>query len=188
MQDWLKTGQTQLSEQVSGEQDVITLSKNIITFLTTYLEAQVCVFYLLEEVERFDAETEQEDNTTNAHLKLIASYAYTQRKGVANEISVGEGLVGQAALEKQRIIVTEVPENYIHIQSGLGETVPRNLLVIPFMYENAVKGVIEMGSVHELTEVQLELLEQVMPNIGIAMNTAESRTKMQALLSMNSEQ
>ncbi len=188
IQDWLKTGQTQLSEQVSGEQDVITLSKNIITFLTTYLEAQVGVFYLLEEVERFEAETEQEDNTTSAHLKLIASYAYTQRKGVANEISVGEGLVGQAALEKQRIIVTEVPENYIHIQSGLGETVPRNLLVIPFMYEKAVKGVIEIGSVHEVTEVQLELLEQVMPNIGIAVNTAESRTKMQALLSMNREQ
>ncbi len=84
--------------------------------------------------------------------------------------------------------MTEVPENYIHIQSGLGETVPRNILVIPFMYENAVKGVIEMGSFHGFTETQLELLEQVMPNIGIAINTAESRTKMQALLAMNSEQ
>jgi len=63
-----------------------------------------------------------------------------------------------------------------------GEAVPQQLLVIPFLYENAVKGVIEMGSFHEITAVQLELLDQVMPNIGIAVNTAESRAKMQALL------
>jgi hypothetical protein len=118
----------------------------------------------------------------NARLKLIASYAYTQRKNMANEFQMGEGLLGQAALEKQRILVTEVPEEHIQIQSGTGEAVPQNLLVMPFMYENAVKGVIEIGSFHVITEVQLELIEHVMPIIGIAVNTADSRTKMQALL------
>jgi CHASE3 domain sensor protein len=170
IQDWLKTGQTQLSEQLRGEQDVLTLANNIITFLSTYLKAQVGVFYLLENTGK------------EARLKLLASYAYTQRKGVANEFHIGEGLIGQAALEKERIIVTEIPEDYISIQSGLGEAVPKQLLVIPFLYENAVKGVIEMGSFHEITEVQLELLDQVMPNIGIAVNTTESRASMQELL------
>lgn len=170
-QDWLKTGQTQLNQEISGEQDIITLAEKMITFLTSYLEAQIGVFYLLEEKE-----------TRDIHLKLVASYAYTQRKGMANEFKMGEGLVGQAALEKQTIFVTEIPADYIHIQSGLGEAVPQNIIVIPFLYENAVKGVIEIGSFHKLTEVQLELLEQVMPNIGIAINTADSRTKMQALL------
>ena len=169
LQDWLKTGQTQLSQQLSGEQDVLTLANHIITFLTTYLKAQVGVFYLLEN-------TGQE-----ARLKLLASYAYTQRKGTKNEFEL-EGLIGQAALEKERIIVTEIPEDYISIQSGLGEAVPQQLLVIPFLYENVVKGIIEIGSFHEITDVQLELLDQVMPNIGIAVNTAESRAKMQALL------
>jgi methyl-accepting chemotaxis protein len=173
-QDWLKTGQTQLSQEISGEQDIITLAEKMITFLTSYLEAQVGVFYLLDE--------KGGNENSDARLKLVASYAYTQRKGMANEFKTGEGLVGQAALEKQKIFVTEIPADYIHIQSGLGEAVPQNIIVIPFMYENAVKGVIEIGSFHKLTEVQLELLEQVMPNIGIAINTADSRTKMQSLL------
>jgi len=170
IQNWLKSGQTQLNEQISGEQDVITLAKNIITFLTTYLEMPVGVFYALENADK------------EASLKLLASYAYTQRKGTANEFKMGEGLVGQAALEKERIIVTDIPGDYINIQSGLGEAVPQQLIVIPFLYENAVKGIIEIASFQEITEVQLELLDQVMPNIGIAVNTAESRTKMQALL------
>jgi len=198
IQNWLKTGQTQLNEQISGEQDVMMLAKNIITFITTYLEAQVGVFYLLEKEEKRGVAQEKigsvpgemgwEKTSDNAYLKLIASYAYTQRKGIANEFKLGEGLIGQAALEKQKIIVTEIPADYIQIQSGLGEAIPQQLIVMPFMYEKAVKGVIEIGSFHEFTETQLELLEQVMPNIGIAVNTAESRTKMQALLSTNSNQ
>ncbi len=170
IQNWLKSGQTQLNEQITGEQDVMTLAKNIITFLTTYLEMPVGVFYILENV----------NNETR--IKLLASYAYTQRKGTANEFKMGEGLVGQAALEKERIIVTDIPDDYINIQSGLGEAAPQQLIVIPFLYENTVKGVIEIGSFQEITKVQLELLEQIIPNIGIAVNTAESRTKMQALL------
>lgn len=189
LQDWLKTGQTQLNEQMRGEQDVMTLAKNIITFLTTYLEAQVGVFYLLEqgklseEQGARDAEQGQLPAISgSARLKLIASYAYSQRKGLSNEYKLGEGLIGQAALEQQSILVTDVPEDYISIQSGSGEAVPHNLLVTPFLYENAVKGVIEIGSFHEITEVQYDFINQAMPSIGIAINTAESRTMMQELL------
>jgi HAMP domain-containing protein len=182
IQDWLKTGQTQLNQQISGEQDIITLAKNFITFLTTYLEAQVGVFYWLRTESQGQGLNGNEAADENARLKLIASYAYTQRKGIETEFKIGEGLIGQAALEKQRILVTEIPEDYICIQSGSGKAVPQQLLVIPCLYENAVKGVIEIGTFHEITEVQLEFLAQVMPNIGIAVNTAESRTKMQALL------
>jgi len=173
-QDWLKTGQTLLNEQMRGEQAVMTLAKNIITFLTPYVEAQIGVFYLWDTVREGNHETSQ--------LKLVASYAYTQRKGLPTEFQLGEGLIGQAALEQQIILVTDVPDDYIHIESGLGEAVPQNLLVMPFLYENTVKGVIELGSFHAMTEVQLEFLKQVLLNIGIAVNTAESRTKMQALL------
>jgi len=170
VQDWLKTGQTQLSEKITGEQDLTTLANNIITFLVSYLKAQVGVFYMLEDRE-----------TDNACLKLLASYAYNQRKGISNEFKIGEGLVGQAVLEKQRILMTQIPKDYMTIKSGIGETVPKQIIVIPFLYENVVKGVIEIGSLHEFTKVQLDLLEQVMSNIGIALNTAESRTKMQTL-------
>ncbi len=173
-QDWLKTGQTLLNEQLRGEQEVAMLAKNVINFLTPYVEAQIGVFYLLEEANQGTSEA--------ARLKLVASYAYTQRKGLPTEFPIGEGLIGQAALEQQFILVTEVPEDYIHIESGLGEAVPQNILVMPFLYENVVKGVIELGSFQVMNEIKLEFLKQVMPSIGIVVNTAESRTKMQALL------
>ncbi|MCK5718493.1 MAG: GAF domain-containing protein [Thiomargarita sp.] len=174
VQDWVKTGQTQLNQQVSGEQNLITLAEKVITFITTYLDAQVGVFYLLEHGES------GAKNVTN--LKLAASYAYTQRKGMSNNFKIGEGLVGQAAMEKQKILVTDIPDDYIYIQSGLGESVPKNIVVYPFMYDSAVKGVVEIGAFNELSPIQLEWLDQVMPSIGIAVNTAESRMQMQALL------
>lgn len=174
IQDWIKTGQTKLNQQISGEQNIIALAEKVITFLTTYLEAQVGVFYLVEH------QNVEIENAT--FLKLVASYAYTQRKGMNNQFKMGEGLVGQAAMEKQKILVTDIPDDYIHIQSGLGEAVPKNIVVFPFMYELSVKGVIEIGAFNEISAIQLDWLEQVMPNIGIAVNTAKSRMQMQAIL------
>jgi methyl-accepting chemotaxis protein len=184
-QDWLKTGQMQLNQKITGEQEMMTLAKNVITFLTTYLNAQVGAFYMLEERKKMKEEKAKEelgDFDENIWLKLIASYAYTQRKGSPNEFQLGEGLVGQAALEQQSILVTDIPEDYIAIQSGLGETIPQNILVIPFLYENTVKGIIEIASLHTFTDIQLEFLEQIMPSIGIAVNTTTSRMQMQQIL------
>ena len=168
IQDWIKTGKTQLNEQMSGVQDVITLAKKIINFITPYVKAQIGVFYYVE------------DNKENINIKFLSSYAYSQ--SIATDFKLGEGLIGQAVLEKQKILVTDVPKDYIQIQSSLGKSLPKNILVIPFSFENVVKGVIELATVHKLTTVQQDFLEQVMPHIGIAVNTAESRSQMQALL------
>ncbi|MCP4698943.1 MAG: response regulator [Gammaproteobacteria bacterium] len=170
-QDWLKTGQTQLNEQMSGKQDIVTLAKNIIVFLSTYLGAKVGIFYLAKQ-----------NGERNPRLKMISSYAYVRRKGFVNEFELGEGLVGQAGLERQSITVNEVPDDYIRIQSGLGHAVPKNIAVVPFLYENTLAGVVELGFLQELTELQLEFLNQVMPTIGITVNTTEAHTKMQELL------
>ncbi|MEK8017617.1 MAG: response regulator [Candidatus Parabeggiatoa sp.] len=173
IQDWLKTGQTQLSEQISGEQEIIQLAKNIITFLATYLDMPVGLFYRLEEPKK----------DQKPRLKLIASYAYTHRKGVSTDFQIGEGMVGQSALEQKPILMTKVPDNYyLRIQSGLGQGLPHHVLVQPFMYEETVKGVIELASFKSITEIQQEFLNQIMPSIGIAINSAESRTRMQVLL------
>jgi signal transduction histidine kinase/CheY-like chemotaxis protein/methyl-accepting chemotaxis protein len=179
-QDWLKTGQAQLNTQMSGEQDLQTLAKSIITFLTTYLEAKVGLFYL-----------KMEPRTTEQfpYLQIIASYAYTLATNSRQQFVIGEGLVGQAALEKRLISCVHTPEEYTYItRSGLSQTVPRCVVISPFLYENQVSGVIELGSTDSLTELQQELLAQVMPSIGIAINTAFSRTRMQALLQQSQEQ
>ena len=179
-QDWLKTGQAQLNNQMSGEQDINTLAKSIITFLTTYLDAKVGLFYLWVE-PKF---TEQ-----SPYLQIIASYAYTSSEKAPQQFLLGEGLIGQAALEKRTISCIHTPEEYTYIiRSGLSQAVPRCVFISPFLYENKVSGVIEIGSADILTELSKELLEQVMPSIGIAINTALSRTRMQLLLRQSQEQ
>jgi signal transduction histidine kinase/CheY-like chemotaxis protein/methyl-accepting chemotaxis protein len=176
-QDWLKTGQTQLSEKMSGEQELAKLTKKVITFLATYLEMPIGMFYWYEEGDK------------KSRLKLVASYAYTHRQGIRNEFLMGEGLVGQAALEKQEIIITKVPDDYyVKIRSGLGKALPRTVIVQPLLYENTVKGVIELASFKPITDIQREFLAQIMPSIGIALNTAESRSRMQVLLEQSQKQ
>ncbi len=169
-QNWLKTGQTNLNDQLSGEQNILQLAKNTIDFITPYVGAQIGAFYLFEESPKPGC------------LKMMASHAYMRRKNVANEFKLGESLVGQAALEKKMIMITQPPADYLCIQSGLGMGTPRAILVIPFLYEETLKGVIEIASFNRFTEVQIEFLHQVMSNIAIVINSAQSRDKMQELL------
>jgi len=170
-QDWLKTGQMKLNDRMRGEQELIDLSKNILAFLVNYLPAQMALIYLIELDERH-----------LSFLRLTASYHYTHRKNLDNRFYFGEGLVGQAALEQQAILVTDDVEEFIRFESNGKNVVIQNIIAIPFSYENKVKGVIKLGSVDKLTTTQLEFLELAMTNIGIAVNTAESREKMRALL------
>ena len=172
-QDWLKTGQTQLSEKLSGELDILQISENIINFVTPYLEAQIGAIYLLEE---------SEDNTKDGILKLKASYGYEWRKSVANQFKLAQGLVGQAALEQKTIVITESFDDYNYVQSALKEGTLSAILAMPFMYENKIKGVLELASIKEFTKDKLEFLELIAPMIAIAVNTAESQQKMEILL------
>jgi signal transduction histidine kinase/DNA-binding response OmpR family regulator len=174
-QNWLKTGQAQLNEQISGEQSIKQLAENVVNFLTAYMEAQVGAFYILEEKQP-------------PCLRMMATHAYVWRKSTANTFELGESIVGQAGFEQKMFIITKPPEDYIQIQSGLGESRPTAILVIPFLYENTLKGVIELASFTLFSKVQLQFIQQVMPSIAIAVNTAESRTKMQELLEQSQAQ
>jgi signal transduction histidine kinase/CheY-like chemotaxis protein len=169
-QDWLKTGHTQFNEHIRGDQDIAKLAKNAIYFLATYIEAQVGLFYLLK------------DDQPQASVKLLASYAYiaTDRP---TEFLVGEGLVGEAARIQKTISITQRPEEcHSIIRSGLADALPYHIFIIPFFYEDTLKGIIEIGSHEALTDIQREFLEQVMPSIGIAVNMTESRSRLQTLL------
>jgi len=175
-ENWLKTGQAELNKLVSGEQKISVLAKKIISFLSTYSNGQVGLFYLFKE-------SEQEDKEPS--LKLIASYAYTEfdSNKRPNRFSIGEGLVGQAALEQKNLVFTQDREDCPAIvRSGLADVQPCHVLIFPLLYEGNVKGVIEIGSSKSLNETQRNFLEQAMPNIAIAVNTTESRDRMQELL------
>ena len=176
IQDWLKTGRAKLNEQTTGEQDFVTLAKKIISFLTTYVEAEVGLFYTLTE------------ENGQQYLQIIASYAYIDNDD-SPKVLVTKGLAGQAALEQKVISLTQTSEECLPIsRSGLAGALPKHVLLLPFLYENEVKGVIEIGSGTIMTDIQQGFLEQAMPNIGIAVNTAKSRTQMQTLLEQSQRQ
>ena len=176
IQNWLKTGQSQLSEQTSGEKDIVQLAEDIINFLTPYLEAQVGAFYIVKE------------DQAEPYLKMIASHAYVWRKNAVYEFKIGEGIIGQSALERKLFVTAQAPADYVFIQSGLGESPPRAILIAPFLYENRLKGAIELAAFTPFTTTQLEFLNQILPLIAIAINTAESRTQMQILLEQSQQQ
>ncbi len=177
-QDWLKTGLAKLNEKLRGEQEVTTLAKNTIDFLTPYLEAQVGLFYL----RRTDSNQQQ-------YLQRVASYAYTPPDHLPDRFRLGEGLVGQAALEKRAMACTHQPEEYTYIiRSSLSKAIPRHVLLMPFLHEDHVLGVVELGSFEPLTTMQRDFLEQAMPSLGIAVNSTEARDQMQVLLAQSQSQ
>ncbi|MBF0464463.1 MAG: response regulator [Nitrospirae bacterium] len=174
IEDWKKTGYTQIGEIMRGEQDVITLSQRLIVFISEYMGALIGAIYL----------TQKTQNT----LKLTGTYAHTKRKNLSNEFAFGDGVTGQAALEKQSILLTEVPEDYIKITSGLGESAPSNILVTPLIYNGEVKGVIELGAFTAFTERHMEFMKSVSEAIAISFGVVQSRDSMKELLILTQNQ
>jgi signal transduction histidine kinase/DNA-binding response OmpR family regulator len=164
---WLKSGQSGLGEVTAGLTDEQQLCEKIIRYLTPLVGAQVGGFYRAGEDGKY---------------RLRASHAYVVRKTGAHEFSPGQGLVGQAALEKQPILITGIPEDYISIRSGLGEAAPRNILVFPLVYENTVRGVLEFASIEKLGENAFELLERIDEAIAVVLVSAEARQENVMLL------
>ncbi len=164
--NWLLTGNTELNAKTQGEKEINYLAQDVINQLTTYMKAQIGSIYIMED----------------GQLNLAGSYAFHYRKDNVNAIKPGQGLVGQAALEKKSIVFSEVPGDYIKINSGLGNSSPKNIIVFPFQYAGQVKGVIEIGSVSAFSDLDLQFLDLVAENIGIAFNSSQSRTRMKELL------
>lgn len=170
--NWLKTGQSQLAEQLRGNFSIVELSNKIITFLAHYLNAKVGVFYSV---------------TDNNTLKLLASYAYTHRKELSNEFKVGEGLLGQTVLERKIMAVDNLPEDYLLIGSGLGSSKTASVLIAPIILNDVVKAVIELGTFETFTELQIEFLNLISESIAITLETANKNTMMISLLKETQE-
>jgi HAMP domain-containing protein/signal transduction histidine kinase/CheY-like chemotaxis protein len=170
-QDWLNSNLARFSGMMQGQRDLQTVSRLIMSELTPLVGAGYGAFFLTEEQE--DSEPE---------LQLISSYGYKQRKSMSNRYTFGESLVGQAALEKQSILVTEPPDDYVKVASGLGEAPPRNIVVMPVLFEDQVMAVIELASFLPFGEVQSAFLDQLGETIGIVINTIQATMRTEELL------
>lgn len=167
LENWFKNGLAEISDHMRGDSDVAELSKNVITFLSRYLDAKVGAVYSADE---------------NDCLQLTGSYAFQKRKGLSSSFKIGEGLVGQAALEKETIQLSKIPADYMTIGSGLGEAPPCAIIVVPLINEHRVEGVAELGFLEEPTDDKRNFLLQAAEPIALSFRVARNRKKMKALL------
>ncbi|MCH7807285.1 MAG: response regulator [Proteobacteria bacterium] len=173
-QNWLKTNLSRFGEIMQGKKDLQSLAEVLITELCQVLDASHGVFY------QFAQGTEE--NPEDPELRLLSSYAYKKRKNLTNVFALGEGLVGQCALEKKRIIIENVPDDYVKISSGLGDGAPKNLVVLAVLFEDNLMGVVELASFQQFTENQLAFLDQLMVSVGIVTNSVNARARTETLL------
>jgi signal transduction histidine kinase/DNA-binding response OmpR family regulator/HAMP domain-containing protein len=165
-QDWLKTNLAKFSRMLQGQKDLLTVGRLILSELAPVVSAQRGAFYLLE-------------SEGQPRLKLLAAYADQARPEAAAGFAIGEGIVGQCALEKRKIALDTVPRDYVRISSGLGSAPPLNLIVLPVIFETEVRGVIELASFERFNPAHHAFLDQLMESIAIVINTigANSRTE-----------
>jgi signal transduction histidine kinase/CheY-like chemotaxis protein/HAMP domain-containing protein len=177
-QDWLKTNLERFSRMLQGQRDLATVSSVILSELAPLVSAQHGVFYTLVGAD------EQGDPV----LLYQAGYGYQERKHLANRFRLGEGLVGQCASEKQRILLTEVPSDYVMINSGLGSSSPLNIIVLPVLFEGSVRAVIELASFNAFSPTHQAFLDQLVEIIGVVLNTIEANTVTENLLRQSQSQ
>ena len=169
-QTWLKTNLADVSQRLQGQRNLANISNLLLSNLATIVDAQQGAFYGLNET------------TGQPQLKRLGSYARDQSRSLSESIQLGEGLVGQCALEKRTILLNEVPSDYFQINSALGSVCPRSLIVLPVMFEKQVVAVIELASLQPFTEAYLDFLNQVSDTIGVALNTIAADMRTQQLL------
>src|SRR5688572_8235972 len=153
---------------LQGQRDMQAVSRMILSELASLVSAQHGLFYVLEEKDE-------------PRLILRASFAHREGGG-SSSFALGEGLVGQCALERERILLTDVPGDYVRVGSGLGEAAPLNIVVVPVLFEGQVKAVIELASFRRFSEIHLAFLEQLMESIGIVLNTIAATMQTENLL------
>jgi HAMP domain-containing protein/signal transduction histidine kinase/CheY-like chemotaxis protein len=169
-QDWLKTNLAKFSSMMQGQKNLETVSRLIMSELTPLVSAHHGGFFMMDW------------EGAGPILKLTSTYAYRERKGVGNRFRLGEGLIGQCALEKKTILLTRVPHDYIHISSGLGEAPPLNIVVLPVVFEGEVKAVIELASFHTFSPIHQLFLDQLMESIGVVLNMIGANMRTEELL------
>jgi CheY-like chemotaxis protein/signal transduction histidine kinase/HAMP domain-containing protein len=173
-QDWLKTNLAKFTNMLQGQRDLTTVGQMLLTELTPLVSAQLGVIYQMEGEE-------------GPSLKLLSAYAAGGMNGHPQRVQVGEGLIGQCAADKRRILVTEMPGDAVTIGSALFKVAPRNVIVLPVLFENQVKAVIELASVTAFTTLQTTFLEQLTASIGIVLNSIEASMQTEGLLKQSQQ-
>jgi len=172
--DWFKTGINELNAIMRGEQKTEEMAEKVLTFLAGYLKAGAGAFYLYDD--------------KGQALLLTASYAFTRRKNLGERFRLGEGIIGQAALEKKTICLSNAPPDYLQIGSALGESVPANIVALPLLHNGQLVAALELATFTPFSDRELDFLHQAMEGIAIGLGVAHSRQRINALLEQTQQQ
>ncbi|HEX7686272.1 MAG TPA: HAMP domain-containing protein, partial [Burkholderiaceae bacterium] len=169
-QDWLKTNLAKFSRMLQGQRDLVAVGQLILSELAPVVGAQQAEFYVMGS----SAEAPK--------LRLIASYASGGQATHGKEVHLGEGLVGQCAVDKRKLLLTNVPSTAFRIASGLSESTAMDVLVLPVVFEGQMRGVLELASLERFNPVHEAFLDQLTESIGIVINTIEANSRTEDLL------
>ncbi|WP_436251467.1 HAMP domain-containing protein [Mesorhizobium amorphae] len=169
-QDWLKTNLARFSRMLQGERDLATVSRLIMSELAPLVNAQYGVFYVTNRDEE------------ESYLELAASYGAESKAAIKQRLDLREGLVGQSAADKRAIMLDNVPPDFLRITSGLGGASPANVIILPALFEDEVKAVIELASFSEFRDTHQSFLNQLMESVGIVLNTIAATMRTEGLL------
>ncbi len=169
-QDWLKTNLARFSRMLQGERDLATVSRLIMSELAPLVNAQYGVFYVTNRDEE------------ESYLELAASYGAESKASIKQRLDLREGLVGQSAADKRAIMLDNVPPEFLRVTSGLGSASPANVIILPALFEDEVKAVIELASFGEFRDTHQSFLNQLMESVGIVLNTIAATMRTEGLL------
>ena len=169
-QDWRKTNLAKFSRMLQGQKDLVAVAQMILSELVPVVGAQQAEFYVLDSAR------------AAPKLQLLASYASGGQGAHGKELALGEGLVGQCAVDKQKILMHGVPADAIRISSGLALCSPQNILVLPVVFEGQAKGVLELASFERFSSTHQAFLDQLTESIGVVINTIEANMRTENLL------
>jgi signal transduction histidine kinase/CheY-like chemotaxis protein/HAMP domain-containing protein len=172
-QDWLKTNLAKFSRMLQGQKDLNTVARLILSELAPVVAAQHGLFYVMSAP------------ADSPRLTLVASYGARGQSALGGTLELGEGLVGQCAIEKSKILLANVPLDYVRIHSGLGAATPQNIFVLPIVFEGQVKGVLELASFERFSPTHEQFLDQLTESIGIVLNTIEANMRTEDLLAQS---
>jgi len=173
-QDWLKTNLARFTGMLQGQRDLTTVGRMLLSELAPLVNAQQGVIYQMEAEDSSD-------------MVLLSAFADGGQNGHPHRLGIGEGLAGQCAAEKRRMLISDLPSDTTPIRSGLFQAVPRNVIVLPILFEDRVKAVIELASLSVFTASHLSFLEQLTSSIGIVLNSIEATMQTEGLLKQSQQ-
>ena len=172
-QDWLKTNLAKFSRMLQGQRDLTNVGRMVLSELCPVVDAQQAEFYVL-------------DSRDEPKLTLLANFAANGTGDIGKQIDLGQGVLGQCALEKRKIVLNDLPDDYmVAISSGLGSAPARSVMVLPLIFEGEAKGVLELASFEGFNPSHQALLDQLTESIGIVLNTIEANMRTEDLLTQS---